>query len=278
MVALPFLGRCRVCGSKEGLKACVVCGRKACQLHIVAGKCYACIEREPFTIQEATGIVVHRGEGQRKALPDALRTELKVNADPLQLLEDLYLFLGGRPGSRRSTTILGSLHLDQVHHSLMFDRNVARGVTSTSFVRLGTPVLGEVETRRPSRLADGYADEHVLAVIDSTTRLAHDQLIRMVDLVSLSLSGQRVRILGGDALLEEIRIGEEMPCPQCGNWRGMCQCPQKVEGPIRAADYFRTAMASSLKQRSVALEMRKDSKNAETRDRVIRWRRALESY
>ncbi len=278
MVALPFLRRCRVCGSKEGLKACVVCGRNACQLHIVAGKCYACIDREPFRIQEATGIVVHRGEGRRKPLPDALRTQLKVNADPLKLLEDLYLFLGGRPGSRRSTTFLGSLYLDQVHRSLMFDRNIARGITAASFVRLRTPILAEVETRRPSRLADGYADEQVLAVIDSTTRLAHDQLMRMVDLVSLSLSGHRAQIVEGDALLEEIHIGEEMPCPQCGNWRGMCQCPRKMEGSIVAADYFRIAMGSGLKQRSVALEMRKDPKNAELRDRVTRWRRALESY
>lgn len=277
MVTLPFLRRCRVCGSKEGLKACVVCGRNACQLHLVAGKCYACIEREPFTIQETTGVTVQR-EDRRKALPDALRTELKFDAEPLKLLEDLYLLLGGRPGSRRSTTVLGSLHLDQVRRSLMFDRNIARRITSTSFVRLKTATLAEVETRRPSHLADGYGDKDVLAMIDSTTRLAHDQLIRMIDLVCLSMSAQRVQILEGAALLEEVNIGEEVPCPYCGNWRGVCQCTRKVEGSISASGYFKTAMGSSLRQRSIALEMRKDPKNAELRERVVRWRRALQSY
>jgi len=243
---------------------------------MVGGKCHACIEKEPFTIQQTSGIRLEREE-QRKARADALRTELKINADPLRLLDDLYLLLGGRPGSRRSTTTLGSLHLDQVRHSLMFDRNIARRITCTSFVHLKTAGLAEVETRRPSALF-GYLDKGALAMIDSTTRLAHDQLIRMIDLVCLSLSAQRVQLLEGDALLQEVRIGDEVPCPYCGNWRGVCQCPRKIEGLIGASDYFKTAMDSSLRQRSVALEMRGDPKNVELRDRVERWRRALQFY
>lgn len=197
------------------------------------------------------------------------------------MLADLYVLLGGRPGSKRSTTTMGSLHLDQHRHNLMFDRQVARRINLTTFVRVPTQGIAEVETRKPQPVVvDGYRSKEGNVFMynrDMTIRVAHDQVIRMIDLISRALSSRGIQILGGDPLLEVIELNEEMACPYCGNWLEVCQCPQNPMGNVTAPDYFRIAAGSKLNQMRITLKTSKSEEMDELRDRVARWQRVLET-
>jgi hypothetical protein len=157
---------------------------------------------------------------------------------------------------------MGSLHLDQNKQTLMFDRQVARRINATSFVRIRSPGLGEVETR--SFLGN------------PTRRLAHDQIVRMVDLVSISRSGSGIRVIGGDPLLETVELDEEMACPNCGSWREICFCRDKTYGQMPASEYFNRMIRNRLRQKRIGLRMGGSDKDELLRDSISRWESALE--
>jgi hypothetical protein len=262
MVGLPFLKRCQICGAKEGLDRCITCGKLTCQLHIAGGRCHNCMTREALD----SPVVVRaepekRGKRPIAGAQDRLLTRVKSGAQPSAILADLYLLMGGRPGSQRSTTLMGSLHLDQRNLQLLFDRQVARRINAATFIRLRSPGLGEVETR-PFRN-------------NTARRVAHDQSVRTVNLASRTLSGGPIQILGGDLLLRRVEIVGEVTCPICGAWREVCQCPRKPEGSMLASQYFRTLMTNRLRQREMGLRMEPKEKNRELQERIPRWLEAL---
>ncbi len=264
MVGLSFLNRCHMCGSKEGLARCIICGKQTCRLHTANGRCHGCIERE--TLPQRTPRIA--AESKRVKLEekqsDVIFTKIKCATDPLPLLADLYLLLGGRPGSQRSNTLMGSLDLDQRNKQLMFDRQVARRINATTFVRFGAVRLGEVETRP-------YWN-------NPTRRVAHDQILRMIDLVSRALSAEGIQVIGGDPLLEEVELIDDLACPRCGSWREVCLCRDRPQGTMSASEYFRTSMANRFVQWGTALRMQKSDKNEELRRKIRGWRTALEAY
>jgi hypothetical protein len=264
VVTLPFLKRCHICGAKEGLSRCVVCNRWVCNLHMAGGKCYSCLEKE--TIGGRTEFETRPRERTKEkgSSADGIRTKIKFAANPPAVLADMYLFLGGRPGSQRCTILMGTLHLDQRNHQLLFDRQVARRINAATFIRARSPGLGEVETHPYYR--------------NPTRRLAHDQILRTIDLVCRSISEEGMQVIGGDGLLEEIELNEDMSCPKCGAWRETCLCKDKPQGTMSAVEYFKLSTSNRLKQRQTALKMEGDKASPELIERVSVWRATLESY
>jgi hypothetical protein len=264
MVGLPFLKRCHICGAKEGLSRCGVCNRWVCSLHVTGGKCYSCLEKETLPGSADFETRPKERKAGRAESQDGLSTKIRFAADPPTVLADMYLFLGGRPGSQRCTILMGTLHLDQRKHQLLFDRQVARRINAATFIRARSPGLGEVDTRPFYR--------------NPTRRLAHDQILRTIDLVCRSRSGEGMQVIGGDVLLDEIELNQDMSCPKCGAWREICLCKDKPRGRMTAEEYFKLSTHNRLRQRETALRMEGEKASPELVQRVSVWRMTLESY
>ena len=259
MLRLPLRKRCHLCDVREGLAPCNVCGKLTCQVHQAGGTCHECLAKSTL---KGPGARTSPAE-KRKSDADGLLTKIKSRADPMMVLADLYLILGGRPGSHRSTTLMGSLHLDQGKHTLMFDRQVARMINATTFARISSPGLGEVETRP-------YME-------NPTRRLAHDVILRTLDLISISQGSSGIQIIGGDPLLETVVLNEEMACPNCGSWREVCLCRDKPRGTMPAQEYFVRMMVNRLNQKKIGLRMGGGGKDNYLRSRLSSWESALDT-
>ncbi len=276
---MPFLSRCTICGSRSDLKRCPICRKRTCQLHLVSGKCLRCMEREVLFNQRSELITFEKA----RTAPESsdLITEVKLRTDVQSMLGDLYLLLGGRPGGNRSTTPFGSLHLDHRKRSLMYDHQVAKLIYVTSFVVVNQPGFADIVTRThpPSLSRAGCAT--VSEAWDyryANARIAHDQLVRMVDLVYRTLGPEPVQIVGGMGPLDQIGLDAQMSCPTCGNWLEVCQCARKPARTMPASEYFKTSVGSRLMQRRRALEMAPSNRTRELEDRISAWQRALAIY
>jgi len=260
MIRLPLRKRCHLCDAREGLAPCNVCGKLTCQVHQAGSTCHECLAKSTLKGPEARTSTVEK----KKSDPlGGLLTKIKTQADPMMVLADLYLILGGRPGSQRSTTLMGSLHLDQGKQTLMFDRQVARMINATTFTRISSPGLGEVETRPYMK--------------DPTRRLAHDMILRTLDLVSVSQGSPGIEIIGGDPLLEAIDLNEEMACPSCGSWREVCLCRDKPQGTMPSQEYFVKMIGNRLNQKKIGIRMGGREKDDYLRGRISSWESALKT-
>ncbi len=280
MVDIPFLSRCHICGAREDLKKCIICGKKTCPIHLVGQQCQRCIENEALgkvSFSKGKGKGSAREDEKEEKRKNEMETELKITIPIHPALSDLFLLMGGRPGSTRSTTATGSLNLEQNDRQLMLDRQVTKRLYLTTVISSPTHGRISVETRSPSAFL-GIEPEFQRRTQDetyATVRTAHDMVVRALDLISISKSQHGIEIISGKGFMDVIQLNQQMACPYCGAWREVCQCPKKSEGKMEAARYFRAMMTNRINQLRLASSSMDEEEKEELREKIDRWERAL---
>jgi hypothetical protein len=278
MVRLPFGSRCHICGATEGLRECIICGKKTCQLHMVDGKCHKCLEREALGTKTApVARKEEKTKGSERDESADLNTQIKIGTRARQALAELYLLAGGRPGTKRSTTPMGSMKLDQDKKELMIDRQVARRIYSTTTVRSPSDRQLTVDTRSSAAIPIWRTKSRERGQDEAyaTVRTAHDMVLRSLDLISRSVS-EGATVTAGLPFLEEIQLNEQMACPYCGAWREVCQCPQKTSGTMTASGYFKAMISNRINQLRLVLSQMDPEDDDQLAERLKRWQDALD--